>query len=419
MRIYFGVAGILASAGVIVIVSCTGLLTPSRYIRDAYELVQCALRSILGPLFIGYVVALVPSVVLANRLGAYRMLCVATVSWAAIALVAGALRLTAFDNSLLVHLLLGVSQALALPSFTRTAAHWIKRATRLTATPLVRAASLMGGALIPVAIQGLVQSRQWGESLFATGAVTLVAALSSSRTLASSEAQHQEELPNELRSASSTSPEGFSEHTWRVSVRGVLLSRNAYALCGSQFCFGIAKFAFFTWAFFYFMAHRDITGNVGAQFQTAAYLAMVIGTAVGGWVWDKAAGGHSVPFVALTVAGICGMVAPRITNTTGAALLFTLAVGFLYAAAPCFQSVGVDISRHSTGLFRAVHSGASRLGGTVGKSSAPALVTFLQSCSVARPWEIVLQLAGGIGLVSGMIWLLINASRPTRLAPLN
>ena len=413
--------GLLCAVGFVLFVSRTNITVAGRYMRDEFGFSQGTLGSIFGAFLFGYAFALVPSGWCADRFGPRRVLLAATSLWATITLLTGVLRTEVFGIPLnsggvltVSRFLLGVSQACAFPAFARATANWMRRDERAKTMGLVQAASVLGGAVTPLIVQPLVMLWGWRESFFATGALTLVVALAWSRMATDAPVSREE-----LESISSPRSELHREPVDRTWILQMLSSQNTYALCLSQFCFGVAGFVFFSWFYTYLVEQRHVSGEHAARIQCAAYLAMAIGATLGGWLCDRAArhlgrrwGRRSVPLLALVLAGTCGIAAPMIPDTALAGLVFAMAAGLLYAAAPCFWSVVIDVTRQGAGLLGGLQNGAGWLGSAVGTASAPVLVALLQCCGVGCSWEVVLQLAGGMGVIAGLVWLLIDASRP-------
>ncbi len=425
-RFRWAFVALLCAVGFVLFVSRTNMTVAGRYIRDDFGFSQGALGSIFGAFLFGYAFALLPSGWLADRYGPRRVLLVAISLWAALTLLTGMIHSEMFGIALnsaavltAMRFILGVCQACAFPTFARATANWMRKDERGKTMGLVQAAAVLGGAATPLMVQPLIMIWGWRESFFVTGALTFAVALSWSRIATDRPDQHPLVSPEELDLITSAAVETHRKPVDRTWFRRMMSSRNTYALCLSQFCFGVAGFVFFSWFYTYLIEQRQVASTQAAQIQSAAYIAMAVGAALGGWLSDRATrrfgtrwGRRTVPAAALTLAGACGITAPTITNTALAGLVFAMAAGLLYAAAPCFWSIVIDIAGRGAGLLGGIQDGAGWLGTAVGTSSAPILVALLQSCGVICSWEVVLQLAGAMGLIGGCACLFIDASRP-------
>jgi ACS family glucarate transporter-like MFS transporter len=188
-------------------------------------------------------------------------------------------------------------------------------------------------------------------------------------------------------------------------------SRNAYLLCASELFYGLSGFVFLTWFYIYFVQVRGAGSLYSAALTSLTYVAGAVGALLGGICCDKSVqkwggpwGRRIVPLVAISLAGLFCMVAPVIRDNTFSAVVFSLAAGLQFVAAPAFWATVIDITRRGPGILGGLMNGSGNLGAALGTITFPWLVSRVD-------WQLALQIAGCTGIISGLIWLLIDSSR--------
>ena len=106
----------------------------------------------------------------------------------------------------------------------------------------------------------------------------------------------------------------------------------------------------------------------------------------------------------MTVSGLLCILAPAIRNNTASAILFALAAGLQVVPAPAFWATIIDITRRGPAIVGGFMNGSGNLGAALGTIAFPWLVSRMD-------WQLALQVAGSTGIVSGLVWLLIDSSR--------
>jgi MFS transporter, ACS family, glucarate transporter len=424
-RFRWVIVALLCSVGFVLFVTRMNITVAGRLIRDELGFTQAGLGRILGAFMFGYALGLVPGGWLADRFGPRRVLVAGTLLWGLFTLLTGLVqgpglggRLESATLLVLARFLLGLCQGCAFPTFARAAANWVCRSERALTMGLLQSAAILGGAITPVLTQAVIAEWGWRQVFFASAVLTFAVAASWWGIATDGPAEHPRVSLEELRLITARPADGHATRVDRAWLRRLAHSGTAYLLCLSQFCFGVAGFVFFSWFYVYFVEQRHTGEGQAALLQALAYLAMTVGAATGGYLCDRAFrrwgspwGRRAVPIAAITLAGGCGMIAPTLVDNMFSGLLFALAAGLLYAATPGFWSTVIDLTQQGTGVLGGLQNGANWLGAALATTYAPAFVGVLRSWQVAAPWERALQLASGIGLLSAVLWLLIDSSR--------
>jgi MFS family permease len=106
----------------------------------------------------------------------------------------------------------------------------------------------------------------------------------------------------------------------------------------------------------------------------------------------------------MTTSGFLCIIAPVVRNDTGSAILFAVAAGLQVVPAPAFWATIIDITRRGPALVGGFMNGSGNLGAALGTIGFPWLVSRID-------WQLALQVAGSTGIISGVLWLLIDSSR--------
>ncbi len=412
------IVGLLCAVAFVLYIDRVNISVAAPALQSEFRFSDVMCGYVLGAFLAGYAVGLVPGGWLADRFGAWRVLTAAGLSWAALTLAVGFL-----PHDLLGHpadavvalvaarFLLGVCEACAFPTFSRALANWVRQAERASASGLIHCGATIGGAFTPVFIAFIIAHLGWRQAFVMSGEITLAVALVWWLVATDYPAQHPRVSPEELRTIAAGKEELRVPPPDQPWYGRLLRCRSAYLLCLSEFFYGLAGFVFLTWFYIYFVRHRQAGEMTSAFLASLNYLAMAVGAPLGGWLcdlatrrWGSRLGRRIVPLSAITLAGGCGIGAPLIPHNWGAAIVFALAAGLLFMAAAAFWSTLIDITRRGAGLLGGLMNGSGQVGSLLGTVSFAWLKAHLG-------WEAALALGGLAGMVSGLIWLGIDASR--------
>jgi MFS family permease len=188
-------------------------------------------------------------------------------------------------------------------------------------------------------------------------------------------------------------------------------SRNAYMLCASELFYGLSGFVFLTWFYIYYTQVRGGSAVYSALLTSLTYVGGAAGALLGGFLcdysfrkWGPPWGRRLVPLVAITASGVFCILAPAVRNNSASGIVFALAAGLQFLAAPAFWATVIDITRRGPAIVGGFMNGSGNLGAAVGTITFPWMVSRVG-------YQTALQLAGVAGLIAGIIWLLIDSSR--------
>jgi MFS transporter, ACS family, glucarate transporter len=379
---------------------------------------QQAVANILSAFLFGYTLGLIPSGWLADRLGPYKTLKIAGISWAILTALVAAINtkftgkfLNAGVTLFILRFLLGMAEACAFPTFACALANWMRRSERAMASGLIHMACNLGGVASPIAIAFVMGRLGWRYSFLFSGLVTFAVTLWWWLAAADTPSEHQRVSESELHFIASDNEGGRSEVADAAWYKRMAYSRNVYMLCLSEVFYGISGFVFVSWFYIYYTQVRGVGAMYSATLTSLTYIAGGAGALLGGILCDRALakwgapwGRRLVPLVAIVASGACCILAPALRNDTASGTVYAVAAGLQYLAAPAFWATVIDITRRGPGIVGGLMNGSGNLGAAVGTITFPWVVSHVG-------YQTALQAAGISGLLGGLVWLLIDSSR--------
>ena len=417
------ILAVLCMVAFVLYVDRINISVSAPHIAAEFNLSSQSLGNVLSAFLFGYAFGLVPGGWLADRFGAHRVLTVAGIFWAVLTALIGftpsAIARTQYAGTALfvMRFLLGVAEACAYPTFARALANWMRRSERAMASGLIHMGSNLGGIFTPVFIAFVISHLGWRHSFLLSAVITFAAVFCWWQTGTDEPSQNPRVSPSELRLIESEREELQLEKTDLIWFKRLARSREAYMLCVSCFFMGISGFVFLTWFYTYLVQVRGISDLYSAALTSLIYLTGAVGALFGGILcdasvksWGSPWGRRIVPIVSMTASGLLCIVAPLIRNNTGSAVLFAVAAGLQVVPAPAFWATIIDITRRGPAIVGGFMNGLGNLGAALGTILFPWLVSRLD-------WQLALQVAGSAGIISGLLWLLIDSARQIDSAP--
>jgi ACS family glucarate transporter-like MFS transporter len=413
------IVSVLCAVAFVLYVDRINISISAPHIAAEFGLSSQSLGNVLSAFLFGYALGLVPGGWLADRFGAHRVLTVAGILWAILTTLMGFIpsglgTQTGHHTETTLFLMrfsLGLAEACAYPTFARALANWMHRSERAIASGLIHMGSNLGGIFTPVFIAFVISRFGWRHSFLFSALITLVAVLCWWLAGTDEPSQNKRVSLEELRLIVSEKEELHIEKADLLWYKRLARSREAYMLCASCFFLGISGFVFLTWFYTYLVQVRGTSDLYSAVLTSLTYLAGAIGALSGGILcdasvkkWGSPWGRRIVPLVSMTASGLLCIVAPLIRNNTGSAILFALAAGLQVVPAPAFWATIIDVTRRGPAIVGGFMNGSGNLGGALGTILFPWLVSRMD-------WQLALQVAGSTGIISGLLWLLIDSSR--------
>jgi MFS transporter, ACS family, glucarate transporter len=382
-----------------------------------YHLTEIQLGWMFSAFLVGYGLLQAPAGRLADRIGARRALTGGSLWWAVFTVLTAVVPVGIRSGLwllILVRFLLGCGEAILYPASTLIVKRWIPSEERGRANGLIFAGVGVGAGVTPPIIAYMMLHYGWRSSFWACtviglffGCLWFYAArdtpeehpgVSASEFLLIAHA-HEEEN-------STPSPEHAA-----VPWSEILASWNVWAITVSYFCFGYVAWLFFSWFYIYIAEQRGLNLKSSALYATLPFIAMAVGSVVGGVLSDritesygKRLGRCSMAAAALTLAAIFLVAGTRVEGTGLAAVILSGGAGTLYLAQSSFWSVATDIADGASGSVSGFMNMGAQAGGAVTASLTPWIALHFG-------WNTSFLASAGLAVLGAGLWLTINPNR--------
>jgi ACS family glucarate transporter-like MFS transporter len=417
-RFRWAIVAILCAVAFVLYVDRINISIAVPHIANEFSLSQQGVGNILSAFLFGYAFGLIPGGWLADRFGAHKVLTTAGICWAVLTCSAGCIRSEVFgqrfnaESTLIVlRFMLGLAEACAYPTFARALANWLRHSETGMASGLIHMGSNLGGVFTPVWVAFIISRLGWRYSFQFSGGITLVAVILWWWGATDDPSQHPRVSESELRGIVSEREELKVTKVDGAWYKQLVRSRNAYMLCASELFYGLSGFVFLTWFYIYYTQVRGGGTIYSALLTSLIYIAGAIGALSGGILCDRSFrkwgppwGRRLVPLVAITASGVFCIVAPSLRNNSASGIVFAMAAGLQFFAAPAFWATVIDITRRGPAIVGGFMNGSGNLGAAIGTITFPWLVSRVG-------YQSALQLAGVAGIISGFLWFLVDSSR--------
>jgi sugar phosphate permease len=206
----------------------------------------------------------------------------------------------------------------------------------------------------------------------------------------------------------------------RVSLRDllrVLRNRDVLLLTISYTIMCYVFYLLGSWCFLYLVQERHLSIPQSGLLGSLPYIAAAIGAGVGGKWSDRLAvryglriGYRAIPLVALPLAGLLLFIGVESTSPYWAVAALSLAYGAIEMTEGPYGAAATAVGREQTmAAFGVVNTGGN-LGGIIG---TPMVAWF----SSHHAWTAAFLTGTGAAIVSGIMWLWIDAGRPVSAEP--
>jgi ACS family D-galactonate transporter-like MFS transporter len=312
-----------------------------------------------------------------------------------------------FGAMLVIRGLLGAVTAPIHPSAARMVQSWTPPAERSLGNGAVNCAALVGIAAAYPVFGWLSGRFGWPGAFVIAGIATVLSASIWMLYARDGPDQHPGVNPEERELIGQDLQISASGAT-AVGLGKLLRNRSLLLLTLSYATVGYFQYLFFYWMQYYFDHVMDLGKTQSRLYSTLAMVAMAIGMAVGGWLFDRverAAGQRRGR------AGVCIASMSASAFFLGLGLLgqqpgwvvacFTLAMGAIGTCEAAFWTTATQVGAEQGGMAAALMN----TGGNAGGLLAP-VVTPLFSRHFG--WHGGLALACGVALAGAAMWLWID-----------
>jgi len=381
-------------------------------IEKSFRLSNMQFGWVFSAWVLGYALFQAPSGHFADRFGPRRSLTFGAMWWAVFtaltALVpsgmAGSLALL-----IAVRFLLGAGEAVVYPASNRLVASWIPSQERGIANGFIFAGVGAGATITPPLITYLILNYGWQWAFWISALIGLLAGVVWFLVSRDKPREHPWVAAEEAAYIESGLPPSTKESRGEgFPWRGIFTNSSVLALTASYFCYGYVAYIFFAWFFNYLNQVRGLNLKSSSYYTMLPFLAMAIGSPLGGLISDlvvkrsgERAGRCGVACASMALAAVFVALGVRAADVRLATLVLAGGAGALYLSQSAFWSLSSRIGGRSAGSLSGVMNMGGQIGGAVTASLTPWIAKYFG-------WGSSFFFAAGVCGVGAILWLAVN-----------
>jgi len=384
-------------------------------LQKEFGLSNTQLGYVFSSFVIGYALFQVPGGRLVDRYGPRRTLLFATIWWAVFTSIT-AIVPSGMGSALLVllsvRLALGLGEAVVYPSSNRLVSKWIPTTERGVANGVIFAGVGIGAGVTPPMVTYIIAHYGWHWTFWISAAIGLVIGVVWFWIARDEPQQHPWATAEEVQiikaglPAAATRPNAPALH-WMQLTR----SRSVMAMSLSYFAYGYTAYIYFTWFFIYLTRVRGLDLKSSAVFGMLPFLAMAIGSPLGGTIsdfitrrWGRRRGRCVLAAVSMGISAVFLTMGPLTAEVHMATWLLAGGAGALYLSQSSFWSVSADISGPSAGVLSGFMNMGNQIGGALTASLTPILASYFG-------WSVPFLVTAALCGAGALAWLLVDPER--------
>jgi len=378
---------------------------------------QVQVGRVFSAFILGYALFQFPAGALADRFGSRRVLGGALLCWGGFTILTALVDrliispwLGVLNTLLTIRFLFGVSESPTFPAAARTLSKWVGASEQARANALVLAGIGIGSALTPPILAHLMVYLGWQKALmlasipaFAMAAIWLA--------FSRDEPPHIPFEPVPFQQMGHKQGNKSSHPELRQAGLGIVGDRNLWFLTLSYSLQGYVSYVFVFWFFLYLVQVRHFDVLHSSWLATMPWILTLITTPVGGALSDWLAarlgypwGRRILPMVAMVSAGVLLSFGAREARPYLAVAFLTLCEALVMSVEGGFWASAIEISGRQPGAAGGVMNMGGNLGGFLSPLATPLI-------AARFGWITALNVAAGISVLSGLLWLWIASDR--------
>jgi len=382
-------------------------------IAKEFHLNNVELGWVFSAFVIGYALFQAPGGTLADRFGPRKILGLGVIWWGVFTVLITVLSPTMGGGLfalLASRFLLGMGEAVVYPASNCVVAAWIPSSERGIANGFIFTGVGVGSAVAAPMIAYLMQHAGWRASFWASAALGVIAGGIWYFVARDNPKQHPWISSGEVALIESGLPRpmtgghGIAKLSWGEILRNA----NVWAVTFSYFAYGYAAYIFFTWFFIYLSSVRKLNIRESSFYTMLPFLAMAIGSLLGGWISDrltkrfgKRAGRCFLAAGAIALCAVFIALGTQVGSAQMASIVLAGGAGALYLSQSSFWSISADIGKRSAGSVSGFMNMGGQFGGATTASLTPAIANHFG-------WNASFWVVAGLCVLGSLAWLTVR-----------
>ena len=358
---------------------------------------------------LGYTLFEIPGGWLADRFGARVLLARIVIWWSVFTALTGVA--WSYTSLLAIRFLFGCGEAGAFPGCASAISRWFPFSERGRAQAVILVGSRLGGAFAPAIVIALMGTMDWRHVYWVFAGLGVVWALVWTRWYRNAPEEHPAVSPREL-ALIQAGRTGAVEHT-AVPWKLLFGSRNVWALCAMYSGYAYGLYFYLSWLPTYLQEGRGIALSLVGFYAALPMLAGAVCNVVGGWFTDYLARRMSLRWArripamgGLLCAAVLLVVSALVKDNSISIAALALSFGAADLIVAVCWATCLDIGREHAGTVSGTMNSLGQIGGLL----APVTVGWL--VQTFGSWQLPLLIAAAYYVVSGLLWLVIDAEKP-------
>jgi MFS transporter, ACS family, glucarate transporter len=370
---------------------------------------------VFSAFLIGYAAFQIPAGVLARRFGPRRVLAVGLVWWGiftALTALAPPHLTGGLLGLILIRVALGAGEAVMYPCANQFVERWFPIPERGKANGIIFGGVGLGSATAPPLLTAIILRHGWHASFWFCAVLGVLAGAVWYLAARNTPEQHpwvgSRELATIVAGRGDLPGASAPERSAGVPWRKIFVNRSIVAVSASYFTYGYVSWIFFSWFYLYLAEVRGLSLRSSAVLSMFPFIAMSLGSLVGGVASDWLArhisprvGRCFLPAFALALTALLLAIGSRVHEARSASLVLACGAGALYLSQSCFWSVTADFA----GTYAGVVSGAMNMGCQIGGAVTATLTPLI---AAHFGWLASFSTATALAIAGAAAWLLVD-----------
>lgn len=408
------ILGFLFAISVVTYIDRVNISVTARQMMPALGLTDQQMGFVFSSFVVGYALFQIPGGWLGDRWGARIVLTLGLLWWSLFTALTAITAASSLAGQLgivgalaVVRFLLGVGEAVALPTFNRAVTDWLPPDERGLGIGIAIGGIGVGSAVTPPLTAWIMVNYGWQVAFYLSAGLGVALAAMWWFTARDRPVDHPWVARTEaLRSADRTPGE-------KRTIPWASLKRTptVWWLVLSYSCLGYVAYVYMSWFYLYLVNVRGFNILLGGFYAAAPFVAILVSCPFGGWITDRLALRYGITngrkFVGMTgmflaavsIAGGAAMESPSLAIAS-----LSLGAGWLYFTVGAYWSSTSDLSRAHAGSL----SGMMNMGANLGGALSPTITPWIAG---QWGWSASLGTAAAIALLGGILWLHIDPGK--------